>query len=372
MSSLRSALDELALVDDRELTLEELDADVSELVEAQRLIECRLAEKVRVQADRGDHAGLGYPSATAYLMHRGGISAGRARRIVADSNALEKAPTAYEAWVDGRLSTDQARRVFSVAEAVPDEFRDAEPALVEIIEPLSVSATARAIEYWRQSVDGPGDLSEDETLARRGVSMSEIIGGMGRVDGWMTPTAFAAIKTAVEANMAPPSDDDPRTARQRRHDALEDLARSYLDSGDTPQTGGEKPHIMVLTDLEALQGVAGGTHETPDGTILSIPTLRRLACDASISRIVLGPDSEILDIGRKTRVWTAAQRRAIIARDRHCQAPGCERPPKWCDIHHTEHWADGGTTSIDKGKLYCRFHHTHEHLKQAKRQRHKT
>lgn len=369
MSSLRSALDEMAAADNRDLSPHELNADVSELLEAQRLIEVQLAEKVKAQSDRGDHAEMGYPSATAYLMHQGGMSAGRARRIVADGNAAEKAPESYRAWADGRLSTDQARRLFALSEATPDQFGNAEEMLVEIIEPLSVSETARALEYWRQAVDGPGELTDREALARRGVSMSETIGGIGRVDAWMTPTAFQAFKAALEANMTPPSADDTRTPRQRRHDALEDLARSYLDSDDTPQVGGEKPHIMVLADLEALQGVAGGTHETLDGTVLDVATIRRLACDASISRIVLGPDSEILDIGRKTRVWTAAQRRAIIARDRHCQAQGCERPPQWCDIHHIDHWADGGVTSVDKGELLCRFHHTLEHLEEAKRRR---
>ncbi len=130
---------------------------------------------------------------------------------------------------------------------------------------------------------------------------------------------------------------------------------------------------MILSDLDALAGLAGGLHETLSGDIISVDFLRQIACDCSISRIVLGPDSEVLDIGRKTRVWTAAQRRAIIARDRHCQAPGCERDPRWCDIHHEDHWADEGTTSVDKGKLFCRFHHTIEHLKQAaKRRRERT
>jgi len=110
--------------------------------------------------------------------------------------------------------------------------------------------------------------------------------------------------------------------------------------------GGEKPHAILLTDMDALQGIAGGTHETTTG--------------------------QILDVGRKTRVWTAAQRRAIVARDRHCAASGCERPPHWCDIHHEDHWADGGTTSVEKGRLFCRFHHTVKHVKLSKRRRRRT
>ena len=100
-----------------------------------------------------------------------------------------------------------------------------------------------------------------------------------------------------------------------------------------------------------------------DGQIIDVDTLRMIACDCSVTRIIFGPDSEVLDVGRKTRVWTAAQRRAIIARDRHCQGPGCRAKPRHCDIHHLDHWANGGTTSVDGGVLLCRPCHTQEHLK---------
>ncbi|MFP3881326.1 MAG: DUF222 domain-containing protein [Actinomycetota bacterium] len=183
------------------------------------------------------------------------------------------------------------------------------------------------------------------------------------------PTAGEAFDTVLNAAMGPPAEGDHRSPRQRRHDALEDLCRYWLDHADTPVVGGEKPHIMVLSDLDALAGIPGGCHETLQGDIVDIDTLRMLACDCSISRIVLGPDSEVLDVGRKTRVWTPAQRRAIVARDRHCQGRGCERDPRWCDIHHIDHWADGGTTSVDKGVLLCRRCHTIEHLKEAFRRR---
>ncbi len=192
---------------------------------------------------------------------------------------------------------------------------------------------------------------------------------MRRVDGWLTATAGQTLETVLHSLMAPPDETDTRTPRQRRHDALEDLARHWLDHAATPVVGGEKPHLIALTDLNALAGMPGGCHETLTGDIIDIDTLCQLACDCSVSRIVLGPDSEVLDVGRKTRVWTAAQRRAIIARDRHCQAPGCHRDHRYCDIHHTDHWATGGQTTVDKGVLYCRFHHTTEHLKQGLRQK---
>lgn len=361
-----SALDEIEWGIAETRTIEGLDTETERLLDGLARIEVLLAEVVTQLEARQGHQQLGYPSPTAYLMHRGRISAGRARRIVADAHARHKAPGAHRAWCNGRLSTDQARRVFAAAEMVPQAYTTAEETLVAAIEGLSVSATHRTVEYWRQSVEGPEHTVAAEQFDLRGVSLSKTWHGMRRLDGWLTPLAGAALETALDSLLPPPSQDDTRTPRQRRHDALQDLARSHLDHGKTPRRGGEKPHIMVLADLNALNGVAGGVHQTLEGEILDVTTLRMLACDSSISRIVLGPRSEVLDVGRKTRVWSPAQRRAIIARDRHCTAPGCEMSPAWCDIHHQDHWTDGGHTTIDKGALYCRFHHTLHHLAQAK------
>jgi hypothetical protein len=128
--------------------------------------------------------------------------------------------------------------------------------------------------------------------------------------------------------------------------------------------------LQLLTDLEDLLGIAGGTHETVDqGDVVDVEAIRLIGCDSSVSRIVLGPDSEILDVGRKNRVWTAAQRRAIVARGRTCTWSGCERPAKWADIHHLHHWADGGDTSVENGVLLCRFHHVHTHIDDRVRRR---
>jgi hypothetical protein len=98
-----------------------------------------------------------------------------------------------------------------------------------------------------------------------------------------------------------------------------------------------------------------------DGHVLAVETVRQLACDVSVTRIVFGPKSELLDVGRKTRVIPAGLRRAVIARDRHCTYPGCNRKPRWCDIHHIVSWANGGETALDNLCLLCRYHHTLTH-----------
>jgi hypothetical protein len=113
----------------------------------------------------------------------------------------------------------------------------------------------------------------------------------------------------------------------------------------------------VTVDLEALERRAGARCELDDGRSLGPEAGRRLACDATISRLITRGGSEPLDVGRRTAVVPAALRRAVVARDRTCRFPGCDRPHGWCDAHHVVHWADGGTTCLSNLVLLCRRHH---------------
>ena len=82
-----------------------------------------------------------------------------------------------------------------------------------------------------------------------------------------------------------------------------------------------------------------------------------LLCNATITgQIWNGPD-QVLQQKRAQRLFTAAQRRAILARDKGCQAPGCPVPGAYCDTHHIKAWANGGPTDEPNGIALCPFHH---------------
>jgi HNH endonuclease/Domain of unknown function (DUF222) len=85
--------------------------------------------------------------------------------------------------------------------------------------------------------------------------------------------------------------------------------------------------------------------------------VRRIGCDAGISRVITDPASVPLDVGRESRTVTAGQWAALVARDRGCAFPGCTRPSEWCIAHHIVHWADGGRTDLDNLVLLCGYHH---------------
>ena len=246
----------------------------------------------------------------------------------------------------------------------PTEYPEAENILLELVGD-GFDETQKVLDYWRNDVDLPGvRLDVEEQLQRRFFETRRRHNGM--LDGkFSLPTLEGeGLLNALDALSPPPADDDDRTASQRRADALGDLARAFLEGAESPIVGGERPHITVHVDIPGLRGEPSGLHETADGFVLDPFAVSQLTCDASVSRIVFGPGSEVLDVGRKTRVIPAGMRRAVIARDRHCVAPGCQRSAKWSDIHHIVAWTDGGETVIDNLCLLCRYHHTQVHLGQ--------
>lgn len=120
---------------------------------------------------------------------------------------------------------------------------------------------------------------------------------------------------------------------------------------------GERPHLTVMIDMEALRGGSPGVSEFDHVGPVHPELVRRLSCDASISRVITRGRSEPLDVGRRTPVVPAPIRRAVVVRDRDCRFPGCDRPHAWCDAHHVQHWVDGGPTAIGNLVLLCRPHH---------------
>jgi len=119
--------------------------------------------------------------------------------------------------------------------------------------------------------------------------------------------------------------------------------------------------ISVLIGLDALRGQTDEMGLTDAGVELPSEVVRRLACDAEIIPVILSSPGGSADAGRSSRTVPLRLRRLLIARDRHCQWPGCNQPPSRCDAHHIHHWTDGGPTDLDNLVLLCHRHHHHLH-----------
>lgn len=343
-------------------SVDERDEHLMLLEAARQQLEVQWTETLAAAEDAGDPDVMGYPSMVAYLKHRFRMAGGRAHRYVKNARATLKSAATFAAWKHRQISGDEAELMLRASERMPDKYPQAEGVLLELVGD-GVDETKKILDYWRQDVDVPGvELDTEVQVQRRRFDVTRKSNGMVTGEFALPKLEGESLLTAVDALMPPPAKGDPRTTSQRRADALGDLARSFLEASETPTVGGERPHMNVHVDLSALHGEPGGLHETDRGTVLDPVLIDQISCDASVSRIVFGPDSEVLDVGRKTRVIPAGLRRAVVARDRHCVAPGCGRSAKWCDVHHLVAWADGGETVIDNLCLLCRYHHTLVHL----------
>ena len=143
---------------------------------------------------------------------------------------------------------------------------------------------------------------------------------------------------------------------QQRADALTDVCRLALNTAELPENGGDRPQVVVTTDLDRLRESIG-TATFDDGSHVTAATARRIACDAQLIPAVLNTAGQPLDLGRERRRFTGALRRALVLRDGGCAFPHCDRPAKWCQGHHLKHWADGGPTTLDNAVLVCSHHH---------------
>ena len=191
----------------------------------------------------------------------------------------------------------------------------------------------------------------------RSFDLNAVPGGVllrGRLDA----AGGALLRSAIDVLAKRQGPEDTRRATRRRADAVLELANHALDTGTLPMQAGQRPHLQVTTTLETLLGAVGA----PAGALhfsepISFATVQRLACDSSITRILLDAKSSVIDVGRAKRAPSAAMRRALQARDGGCVWPGCDRPPSWTAAHHFTHWARGGPTALHNLGSLCWRHH---------------
>jgi hypothetical protein len=226
--------------------------------------------------------------------------------------------------------------------------------LVAWATPMSVNQVRTLCKAVRRVIDPEGADKDDEfDYERRWLRISPLADGMHLVDGVLDEVGAAAVNTALDG-LALSGPKDKRKRKQRMADALVELANHALDSGALPARRGVKPHDTVTTTLEGLQGLPGAAGI--EGTPISQKTLERVACDCTISRVMLA-GSQVIDVGRATRSISPAMRRALKARDQHCRFPRCDRPASWTSAHHIEFWSRGGRTRVKDLLSLCFYHH---------------
>lgn len=346
----------------------------------------------------------GFGSLNSWLRHE----ASATRRDAAFSSRraarLHAWPEVGAAWRSGRLV---GAKVDELVRAVPDRFVQRfipdQGLVIDTITPLTIPDAAAVAQHWVTLAE-----DADESFADRpsGLHLSTTAGGRGILDGDLDAETTAVLLAALrvferpepspldtEGRLAIAASLDPtRTRAEIRAEALLSLARfglAHHRSGSN--IARHQPHVSLVIDLPELMSATlrgadvhspgalesfarhhqlshaerawftdalhrSGTGTSTDGAALRALAVETLSCDSVLQRVITA-GGHVLELGRTVRTVPPPLRRAVIARDHHCRAPGCSQPARWCDVHHIDHWITGGRTDLDRLVLLCSFHH---------------
>jgi len=358
VADVATAVDKL-LVDDRLITSPDmLLGDVESLLESISGIHAVLARRVRdVDADVNmlDYTGRG---TKRWLIEDQLLPGPEASRLMRLSKYLPNHPATQAAFEEKRISAAHAAAILTALNAIPIDLRETvEPHLIERARDYPPEEIGGFVDELleRLGIDKDGDIRRERRHTQRGVDIATTMHGTRSLSGTLTPDVGARFEAALDDASQRCGADDSRTPRQRRHDALGEIADAYFAQTE-PTFGGAPRTVIVTVDLATLEDqLRERWVSTPHGP-LAPETVRRLACDAEIIPVVLGGKGEVLDIGQANHEFTTAIRRAAYVRDGgSCVFPGCGN--KCIELHHIVFRRHGGATSLDNAAWLCAFHH---------------
>jgi hypothetical protein len=331
----------------------------------------------------------GARDAAAWLAHHARVDPGRARWLGRLATALDgKYPALRAALAEGRVDLAQADVIARALDDLPDDLdRDvlhrAEERLVdeaETFDPrrlrmlgrriLEVVAPEVAEEHARRAMEDEEAHADAVTflrVRRRGDGTTDLHARLADAVANRLLTNLAAYTSPrqpqqQEKQPGPTGPTDRRPYERKLGHALGSLLE-HLDPHRLPLHGGDATTVVVTVGLDDLQdqlhaaGLARVGDEPPTPS-----QARRLACTAKIVPAVLGRKSELLDLGRGSRLFSPAQRKALALRHPTCAATGCTIPAPWCEAHHSGRpWSRGGRTDLTEGVLLCSHHHHRAH-----------
>jgi hypothetical protein len=314
-------------------------------------------------------------------------------------------PLVAQALDEGALAVETASIIvnqcaeLAVRGCSPDVVASAEQTLVDetLTGHLTADQTSKLAVHLREVIDPDGSEPRDEVhQQQRSLTIGQASDGMIRGRFALTPEQGGVWLASIQAMQSPrvtgPRAGDPliagsqangprfltedefvaqtaaadtRTQAQRNADTVTELIARAAGADDMPRINGASTTVSVhisLDDLEAGRGIGW-----IDGVDQPVPasTVAQLRCHSPIAATLFGDRGEVLYHGKTKRLFTAAQNRALAARDGGCVWPHCDRPPSFCETHHADEWVSDdhppGRTDIDNGVLLCHFHHSRLH-----------
>jgi hypothetical protein len=209
--------------------------------------------------------------------------------------------------------------------------------------------------HARHAADPKGCAAEEaQSFDARSLTFADGDGGTVYINGYFDKVGAAAVRTALEPLAKRAGKEDHRPREQRMGDALVDVCMHALDNGLVPQ----RAHLQVTASLETLLGLPGAPGANMEFSLpISAKAVERIACDCAVTRIILGSDSTVIDVGRAKRTISGPQRKGLKVRDCGCTWQGCDRPVSMTEGHHLIHWINNGPGKLPNLTLLCYRHH---------------
>lgn len=351
-----------------EQTLRQLDSETAldlgrQLCELSAHIQAAQAELALLLAAFDDGAGwggAGIRSCPHWLSIQAGLEYHTSADLLRVGHALAELPLTRQAFAAGQLSLDKVRALLRVTTPADEEV------WLELALNADAAQLARICREVRRSMDADLPGQADELRARRGLWTRVREDGMHRLVALLPPEDAGLVTAALEAvarsEALPPREAAEDAWAGRRADALVAVCEHALGSAPSDLVGAPGTvQLVVHVDAGLLTGEQpDGRCHLEDGTPIAADLARRLGCDADVVAIT-EKDGLPIDVGRRKRLFTRKQRRALQARDRTCRFPGCPVPASRTSGHHLVPWWLGGRTDIANAASLCAVHHGRLH-----------
>lgn len=322
------------------------------LIENQACIDALQLQQSHLAAEfaRGNEWELeGYNSAYDWIRFNCKVKGNVAMDYLIVGDQVDRLEKSVEAMVREDIGYAHLSSMADVAHAVKG-FDESE--LLPVAKQHSPGKFYRKCLHYRHALDAKGYSEDQEQLFHeRALRLSTAQDGCLLISGVLDPVGGAAVRSALEPLAQPSGAHDDRTREQRNADALVECV-----------SGGVPASLQITATVETLVGRAGAAAGEVEFSLpISADAVHTMACDCSVTRVLLSQESLVVDVGRSRRVINGALRKALSVRDGHCRWPGCERPASLCDGHHLVHWVHGGATDLDNLVLLCKRHHRMVH-----------
>ncbi len=363
--ALRGAVACFAARVERDFSAAEIGEQVVHLSHTRDIISRELAKLTAVFSATNEAHIQGSDTPVDWVRHQAKMSVADVLALQVVGENVDKMPLSSSALDQGRIGFGHlvhlARNAAFAAKSRTGVF-DEVPLLL-LAEEESVSRFRHTCLNARHAQDPAGyQAAEVSAVESRRLTIEHLEDGTAWISVHLDSTAAAITESVLAARAKRLGPDDHRIKARRYADAFIEVMHAPVTEFAGGEAVGKNVHINVTCTAETLRNLPGAPGgEIEYGQPISGATIGRLACDATLTKILLDDKLIPVAVGHMKRALTKRERRALNARDGHCSYPGCERPPSQCEAHHVEWYSRGGKTKLSNMLLLCAMHHWRVH-----------